>query len=132
MKAPYKWMKKDLDEIERRGTLSGKNGKKDNTRLKKFRKQYREHGWTDADTWSLDYTFAQWITPRLKRFKEITPGWPGGDDMTQEKWHAILQEMIDGFELMGSQVNFSSTKEQSKKIEKAVKLFSKWVFCLWW
>lgn len=125
MKVPYRWMKKDVAEIER---LGGKGG--DNTRLNKFRKQYRERGWTDADTWSLDYTFAQWITPRLKRFKEITPGIP--NDLTEAEWDAILQGMIDGFELMGSQANFSGTKEESKKIEKAVKLFGKWVFCLWW
>lgn len=39
------------------------------------------------ETWSLDITFAKYIVPRLKKFKELNNGYPGMDEVdTPGKW----------------------------------------------
>jgi hypothetical protein len=37
----------------------------------KFRKKRLERGFDDSETWSLDYTVASFIIPRLERYQEL-------------------------------------------------------------
>lgn len=49
--------------------------------------------------WSLDITIANFVLPRLKRFKKENIGYPGIDEMdTPEKWDEALDKMILAFE----------------------------------
>lgn len=52
-----------------------------------------------SDLWSLDITIANFVLPRLKRFKKENIGYPGIDEMdTLEKWDEALDKMILAFE----------------------------------
>jgi hypothetical protein len=64
--------------------------------------------WNDSDTWGLDNTFAQFVLPRLRRFKELNNGVPGnfeinklnGGDFEEQKkeWDAILDKIVEAFD----------------------------------
>ena len=72
-------------------------------------------GYNDSDTWSLDFTMAQWLVPRLKRLKELKRGIPGtmlkpGDYNPEDnysirdeeyqwrKWDWIMDQILWSFE----------------------------------
>lgn len=61
-------------------------------------------GFDDRDLWSLDYTIMAFTLPRLKRFRQVTDGYPG-DLPDFEAWEAELDLMIAAFEyLLSDQV----------------------------
>lgn len=103
----------------------------DSERAEIYRKQRMERGFDDSETWSLDYTIAKFILPRLKRFKEVTNGYPGG--LSEEEWDEILDKMIYAFDL---KVNYDSDFDwkdgDQKKFDEGIKLFSEWFLHLWW
>jgi hypothetical protein len=141
MTKKYKWIDKELQIIKE---IS--KGKPE--RRKKMLKDYEDKGWTDRDTWSLDYTIAQFVLPRLKRFREVASGCPGifcpiddnGKPMKgrgipkdgMKHWHKLLDEMIVGFQLMNDGNQFLGSKEDYKKMNKALDLFREFFFDLWW
>jgi hypothetical protein len=97
----------------------------------KFFFQRRIRGFSDDETWSLDYEMSQWIAPRLRRFKELNCGFPGG--LTSEEWDKILDEMIWTFEFYGSDDSFCNPDEELyKRADKGMKLFRKYFRNLWW
>ncbi len=97
----------------------------------KFLFQRKTRGWDDSETWNLDFEFAKWIYPRIKRFKEINNGHP--EELTEEEWNSTIQEMVDGFEIMSDEERyFWYSKEDGKKIKKAMRLWYKWHCYLWW
>lgn len=51
------------------------------------------HKW---DTWNMDQTLALIIHPMLVQLKRTTHGYP--NDLTEERWNEILDEMIWSFE----------------------------------
>lgn len=58
-------------------------------------KQFFQHlfqrifrGWDDRETWNVDYEFFKWVLPRLKRYRELSDGYP--PDTTPEKWDVEL------------------------------------------
>lgn len=78
-------------------------------------------GYADAECWSLDYSLAKWILPRLKHFRNNLTGTPArleniGDDcighcvtpevkcscnsLTMEEWQEKLDQMIYAFEFI--------------------------------
>ena len=100
-------------------------------------KQREEHGFDSTELWNLDVTFAKFLVPRLKAYKESRSGIPGrlvSSDKTTEKdskkWDKIIQDMIDGFEIIAT-VDGYNWKDKSGKPEKAVKLLAKHYFDLW-
>lgn len=117
---------------------------KNDKRYKKYAKQLKKNGFCDTETWNLGYAIVEFALPRLKRFREILAGYPYGDDMnggemTQEKWSKILDKMIFAFEwalLTGDNkdVNLPDKvrKENWKKYEEGMRLFSEWILNLWW
>ncbi len=54
--------------------------------------QRRTRGWDDRVTWNLDQQLAQWLAPRLRRFRELNDCYPNG--LTYKEWNAELDEMI--------------------------------------
>ena len=88
-------------------------------------------GWDDSDTWDLDSTLAWWLVPRLKRFKELTNGYPGG--LTEKKWDEILDKIICAFSLISKeQWDWETDKEKVRQVDEGLDLFRKWYFDLWW
>jgi hypothetical protein len=77
-----------------------------------FKSKYQllRYGFEFRDTWSLDYSCAKWLVPRLKHLRDnlhSTPIKPDGkmtetgpEAYTIEEWQKILDEMIFGFEFV--------------------------------
>ena len=65
---------------------------------KKWLKQHKLYV-EPRETWNMNITFARYIVPRLKKFKEISIAYPGrGEVDTPEKWDKVLDKMILAFE----------------------------------
>lgn len=91
--------------------------------------QRRTRGWDDSDTWSLDFTIAKFVLPRLKKFREIDFGYPG--NMSEEEWREILDKMIYAMEF-NAKDEIIMDKEENEKIQEGNKLFGKYFNSLWW
>lgn len=113
-------------------------------------------GWADCDCWGIASYLVEIMPPMLKRFKADMHGYPGwGQASTPEKWDAVLDKIIEGFEA-GRRVNdddyYMSTnadiltrkpareevlswvklsKVDQKIFNDDMKLFIKWFFHLW-
>ena len=112
---------------------------KTDKRYARYVKQIKKHGFSDAETWELDSVICQFILPRLIRFREIANGFPGGGDMTSEKWDAIIGQMIFAFEwsLHHEDDKYDHLSEQERKTnwlryEVGMNQFAKWFRHLWW
>lgn len=101
-------------------------------REKKFIKQRIKNGFDDSETWSLYSTIAQFIYPRLKRYKEVNNGTPMG--LTENEWNDILDKMIFSFEsIVNDTIDFTiDEKENYNKFEEGINLFAKYFLQLWW
>ena len=97
-----------------------------------FQRLFR--GYSDDVTWNLDCAFASWLVPRLKLFKKLRdPCCPYSiekdDWLTEEEWNAILDKMIEGFELLSAD---AFDTESNDKIDTALDLFYEYARALWW
>lgn len=98
--------------------------------------QHNVYGFADDETWSLDYTLAKWIIPRLKRFKRIgCISVPSG--LTQKEWEGITQKILHTFCLVEKDDGardflYDNTKKGQKEYDEGMKLFSKYFLHLWW
>lgn len=99
----------------------------------KFLWQRITRGFDDSETWSLDYSLAKIILPRLKRFRELDPCFIP-TDMTHDEWNAILDKIIYAFEYAASdtrwEIGFGN--EESARVDEGLKLFAKYYFAMWW
>lgn len=109
---------------------------KKDKRYPKHVKQLKENGFSDAETWSLYSPIAEFILPRLIRFKEIAMGYPMG--LSEAKWNEILDDMIFALDwsLTSDEKSETMTKGEVRKswqrYERGMKLFAKWFRDLWW
>lgn len=103
--------------------------------------QRRVRGFDDSETWTLDYSLAKLISPRLKRFKELKRGVPLFDnidvdkdyDLAEAQWEEIIDKMIAAFDLIiVDDGSLFFDEEQQKKVEEGLDLFRKYIFNLWW
>lgn len=90
-----------------------------------------QRGWDDSETYSLDYSLAKLILPRLRRFKELKTWRPA--DMTPTEWDSALDKMIAAFEFAASDDRWIDVagKEQALR-QEGLDLFAKYYFSLWW
>ena len=102
----------------------------DTERGKLYRKQRLERGFDDSETWNLDCTIAQFILPRLKRFKEVLISHPM--NITATEWNNILDKMIFAWEYLASDDEFKDVSDIDKKVEMGLTLFAKYYQNLWW
>jgi len=98
-----------------------------------WQKIYR--GWSDEDTWDLQYTIAKFALPRLKRHKQLINGYPAG--LTEQEWYEILDKIIWSFEFLLSDENIEiyptrSIKELFEKEDEGFRLFGEYYCDLWW
>ena len=112
-------------------------------RKMKFVWQRVTRGWSDEDTWSLDYTFCKWMLPRLKRFKKIANGYP--DHMKPEEWDATIDKMIYSMEVVLydedagwlhirglCDEDHEKSAEKWKRVDEGFELLGKHIRNLWW
>ena len=56
-------------------------------------------GYADCDVWSIDFYLCEILPSMLKQLKETKCSHPGyGEANTPEKWDALLDKIIEGFE----------------------------------
>jgi hypothetical protein len=112
---------------------------KGDNRMGYMKKQLKKEGFCDSETWALYACVAEFILPRLQRFKEVTIAYPMG--LTPEKWEAMIDEMIFAFdwtlneeELHGKYSNLTKEEKDAnwKRYENGMRLFGEWFRALWW
>jgi len=107
---------------------------KKDKRYKSHVAQLKKNGFSDSETWSLDSTVAEFIIPRLKRFKEVQNGFPAG--LTEKSWDVIVDKIIFAFEFHLIRDEWSDNKlgfdAAYEKYEEGMQLFAKWFHHLWW
>ena len=77
-----------------------------------------KYGFDTSDTWSLDYSMAKWLYPRLVHFKETTQSYP--DRYTYNEWIELLEEICEGIELYLKNT-YSCSLEDDRKGREAYK-----------
>ncbi len=103
--------------------------------------QRRTWGFDERDLWSLDYAIIKFIYPRLKFFRERycggVPSHPTELDaqgfprrMTPEEWEGILDEMLEGLQLV-KEDTYPLIGEDHKKLVHSLDVFHRWFFHLW-
>lgn len=108
--------------------------KENDPRFEDFKKQRLERGFDSSELWSLDCTIAEFIAPRLKAFKEASDGGYPGSYESAKAWQDDLDAMIEGFEIYPNHFNWSPEEQEInwKKVDKAMSLFHKHFFRLWY
>ena len=90
------------------------------------------HGFSPAETWSLDYTISSFIIPRLKYFANNLWGYPA--DLTEEEWDVILGKMILAFETHKATQETDcclADENEAKIVKDGMDLFVKYYMNLW-
>lgn len=106
-----------------------------------YKRQRLERGFDDTELWNLDYTFAKFVLPRLKRFKEVNQGYPAS--ITYEVWDEYLDKMIYAFENIDYDdksydgVEWFDMSQEARdvvveKVNEGLDLFRRHYFSLWW
>ena len=103
---------------------------KNDSREKSFKRQRVKNGFDDSETWSLYTTIINFVLPRLKRFEQVTIGYP--DNMTDKQWHIILNKIIGAFELILKDDELYIDSDDWIKVQEGLQLFSKHFINLWW
>jgi len=98
-------------------------------RHKRFQRQRKTRGFDDTEIWSLDYTIAQFILPRLKEFRSWNCGYPSW--ATQEEWNKIVDDMIFFFEFASNESLMELPKKDMIRVKRGKKLFADHFFSLW-
>jgi hypothetical protein len=98
-------------------------------RAVRFWWQRRTRGFDDAELWNLDFTFCEFIIPRLKAFRSRVCSYPVPAGSLEE-WEKILDKMIFALELWVNR-NGWVKDEDKEKYEEGKDLFFKYFFTLW-
>jgi hypothetical protein len=115
--------------------------REDDDRELKYSKQRKERGFDDSETWSLRDTIANFIVPRMIRYKELLvktecrSGWDGEEDPNGNILDEIitLEKIIKAFELIKrNDGSFMLSPEEEREYEEGIELFSDFFLSLWW
>lgn len=100
----------------------------------KYSMQRIRRGWCDSDTFDMDMWFLNVFPEMLKYFRNNLHGYPAyihGKEMTQDKWNAIIDEMITCFEKAGYTKHGRYTDEAVACKNRGFELLSKYFYFLW-
>lgn len=86
-----------------------------------FQRLFR--GWSDKETWNLDYEFYKWLLPRLKRFRKVSLTVP--KNKTSQEWDLELKAVIAALEMLEDEVIYFS---EHRKFEEAKEFVNKWFY----
>lgn len=101
----------------------------DNEFAEKYRQQRIERGFDDTETWNLNTTFANFMLPRLKAFKEVGVPFSHPAILEEHEWGEIIDKIIHSLELY---IDEDYEFESEKEIQEGIDLFAKYFFNLWW
>lgn len=89
-------------------------------------------GWSDEQTWGLCGTIAEFVLPRLIRFRDLNNGHPIG--MTEKKWNEYLNDMIYAMETVNRERTepISSDDADWDRVDRGLRYFGKYFRDLWW
>lgn len=105
-------------------------------RLKRFFRhwkwfwQRRTWGFDERELWSLDLTIANFILPRLIKFREYNSCHPG--TLTTKQWNQKLDDMIFTFKKVSSQFESDMDEEDCKRANRGMIAFKNWFNALWY
>lgn len=83
---------------------------------------------TDKLVWNLDNTFAQILAQGVRRLREMDHGHPV--TTTPEGWHAILDEMADGFQRYAD-ADACGVDADYELLNRSLDLLREWFPHLW-
>ena len=96
-------------------------------------------GYSEKDTWSIDWYILKIMIPMLQNLRDTHHGVPG--ELTDEEWIKILNDIIEGFKAGKRVIDLDypsddrdwvkHQKEDEETFNKAFELFHKWFFALW-
>lgn len=95
------------------------------TKRKLFR-QLKRDGIDESETWSLYWSLANYILPRLKIFRKTAMSYPL--DLESHEWDAVLDKMIYSFETI---VADDRVNRDDARIDEGIDLFCKYFRNLW-
>lgn len=96
-------------------------------RAPQYRRRKKRYGFSDDETWDLDYTITCFVLPRLKRFKKISASFPVGS--SRGEWKKDLSLMIYAFK----QIQKDNLNDNNReKVESGLRLFGEKFLQLWW
>lgn len=89
-----------------------------------------------SETWNLDWTIIKFILPRLRRFRDVTNGYPCEFESLNE-WKSVIDCMISGFEVgIGSEDDDGEriclSDSEQRRVDDSLQLLFKYFWCLWW
>lgn len=105
--------------------------------------QRRKKGFDDRDLWNLDMTIIKFVRdflqPRLTDFKRINVNSYPCLVESSEAWHLILSQILEGFDLIvkygciddSHNDDEQLAKDETRKMQLAIELFSKYWTNLW-
>lgn len=95
-----------------------------------FLYQRLTRGWDNSELWSLDYSLAKLILPRLKEFVKYSHGCP--QDQEEKDWQHILNEMVYAMQFMASKERWAcDDKKIWERVNAGLELFGKHFGSLW-
>lgn len=108
---------------------------------KKWLKQHNKY-FDPRETWSLNWTIAKFVYPRLKKFKKENIGFPH-EFKTIDEWNEILDKMLFSFKVLkedcvGLEIDFNDPNwkneidKTNERIQEGLELFGKYFRDLWW
>ena len=106
----------------------------DEIRNQKWEREIEEYGFSERETWNLDFTFFCWLYERLKRYKEVNCV-----DLTRKIVKVNNKEKNLG-EWIDIMINNSEalilldmySEENIKLAEFTIEIFKQTIFYLWW
>lgn len=91
---------------------------------KRFPMRYQD------EVWSLDWTIAHFVLPRLQYFRDCGGSCPGSVASVRE-WNAILDKMIAAWALIAAGGWCIATPTDEETIAEGMQLFAKYILNLW-
>ena len=94
-------------------------------KLKMYKQQYKEQGFDDTVTWSLDRAMILWLYPRLKRYYEIA-----FEIIDEPELESDIEQILKVFNIYLNKEDLN--KEEFVEFNKGLKLLFKNFHKLWW
>lgn len=95
-------------------------------RYEDFKKQRIERGFDESETWSLDYTIARFIAPRLRAFLDIYKAVIVDD----RNMVPVIERALKAFERLAQDTVVFG--DEGEEIDEALVEFAKIFRGLWW
>lgn len=97
-------------------------------REKRHTRQREKWGFCDEDCWDLFHVIANFILPRLIRFRKMSLiSYPS--NLSIKRWECILDKMIAAFKILAK--DDIESPQEGRIIKRGLKLFAEWFQHLW-